>query len=72
MRRLIVMAQDVGLELILEYLGHVIDRGIEHGDGLAVRSEHVDDRRDQAARPSDQRRTRLDSRPSGRDASSGG
>ena len=65
----VVVAQNIGLELILEDLGHVVDRGIEYGDRLAAGAEHVDHRSDQIPRLANQGGPRLDEDARARDAS---
>ena len=57
---LFVVVEDVGLELILEHLRNVVDRGVQHGDCLAAGTEDVDHRSDQIAGLANQGRAGLD------------
>ena len=39
--RFVVVAENVGLELVLEHFGKVVDHGVEHGDRLAAGAEQI-------------------------------
>src|SRR5271166_6597347 len=58
--RLLVITKHLGLELILEDLGHMAHRRIQDGDLAPVRGEQVDDSRDDVTGVPDERGSRLD------------